>query len=93
MSARLRIEHHQVALRCPDADIDLAIRSHREAARVHLGGVHAAQVFHFARRGIVAHQLRVRIRAGVKLAVFANVELPEVILSGGGFADDFNALL
>ena len=93
MRPRRRIVHHQVAFLGPDADIDLAVRPHGDAARIHLRRVHAAQVFHLAGRRVEAHQLRVRIRAGVELAVLAEVVLPEIRLAGRRFADDFDALL
>jgi hypothetical protein len=87
-----RIKHDEVAFLCADAHIHLSIRPDRDTTRIHLARVHAAQVLHLAGLGIIADQLRLRIGAGVKLAVLAQVVLPEVIFAGRGFADDFDSL-
>ena len=92
MLLRRRIEHDQVALLGADAHVHLAVRADRDAARVHLGRVHPAQVLHRAGLGIEADELGLRIGAGVELAVLADVVLPEVLLGGRRFADDLDAL-
>src|SRR5688572_7143456 len=88
-----RIEHREVSFLGPETDVHFSTRPNREAARIHLGWMHAAKVFHRPGLRIKANELRVWIRAGVQLAVFAGVKLPEVLLGRRRFTDDFKTLL
>src|SRR5262249_1606904 len=64
-----------------------------EAARVHFGRMHSAQVFHNPAGRIEANKLRIWICAGVELAVLRDVKLPEVLFGCRRFADNFKTLL
>src|SRR5947207_10646115 len=73
------IEHDQISFLGANADIDFPIRPDRQAARVHFARMHSAEVFHRVRLWVESNQLGVWVSAGVKLAIFARVELPKVI--------------
>src|SRR5439155_22321422 len=93
MLASARIEHYQVPFLRADPDIDFAIRTNRQAPRVHFRWMHPAEILHCTGLRVETDQLRIGIRAGVKLPIFACIELPQVILRRRWFADHFDPFL
>ncbi len=85
------IVRDQIAFAGADADVHMARVADGQAAGVHLGGVHPAEVLHGVGAGIEPHEAGLGIRAGVDPSVGAGGVLPEVFLGLRGLPEDPDA--